>query len=233
MDWASIAEVISAIATVALAGATFWMGRQSKKSICQTKEMYEKDNIPLLVFNFYFDSDSGKVQMVPKPPENREEDKGFFCTSIDGTLVNVSNTAAVDCELSIRRIDEDGNEVQCFEKNIPIVSGLSPQESKDFTKKLIQHDQMKYTGDSIRSVSSFGQYLYCHVPPDQPCPFIIVFSYKNRFGKKFESKYQVTPPDNDYPRRAIFVGAGIIESAASGTLKKKILQSNKRKIGNE
>ncbi|WP_081577067.1 hypothetical protein [Acidithiobacillus thiooxidans] len=202
-----------AIATIVLAVATVLMVFQSRKSILLsqksiklTEDMYEKDNIPLLVFNFDFDS--GKVQMVPKPPENREDDKGFFWTSIDGTLVNVSNTAAVDCELSIRRVGEDGNEVQCFEKNIPIASGLSPQESKDFTKKLIQHDQMKYTGDSIRAVSSFGQHLYCRVPPDQPCPFIIVFSYKNRFGNKFESKYQVTPPDNDYPRRAIFIDSG-------------------------
>lgn len=231
MDWASIAEVISAIAMVALAGATFWMGRQSKKSICQTKEIYEKDNIPLLVFNFDFESD--KTQLTPKLPENKKEDKGFFWTSIAGTLINVSNTAAVDCELSIRGIGGDGNDVQCFEKNIPIASGLSPQESNEFTKKLFQHDHMEYTGDNIRAVSSFGQYLDCQVPPDHPCPFIIVFSYKNRFGDKFESKYQVTPPDNNYPRRAIFVEAVIIKSAARCNLKKKMLRSVKRKICNE
>ncbi|MBU2795013.1 hypothetical protein HAQ01_16830 [Acidithiobacillus thiooxidans] len=199
MDWASIAEVISAIATVALAGATFWMGSQSKKSIGQTKEMYEKDNTPMLVFDFDFD----KNALIAMPPNPENDDDGRFWTVLSGTLSNVSNTPAVECVFAVFRTDNGIH----FEEPINLVNALPPKESLRLDQKLIQHDQMKNAGNDMRKVNSYGEYLECQVPTGSPCPFVVIFSCKNRFGNQFYTAYQIIHKNGLYKAKSIFLGS--------------------------
>ena len=167
MNFAEIIGIFTALTTLSLSVATVWMARSAKNSAISAEksamatelsviaaektmelmqDQYEKDNTPLLAFDFDF-SDSKKPIFAELNDElEKHGNHPYFL--IRGKLSNLSITPAVECIMNIIRTDQGKETAKTwFEEDIFISYGLVASSSIYLDKPVDSLDWTKYSDE--------------------------------------------------------------------------------------
>lgn len=227
---ASISPMVMAGGTVLLAAATVWLAmataksvRKSSQSIELIKDHYKLDNTPLLVFDFSF------YENIFVPAKYTRDNVSVRAFDIMGTLSNISKASAQQITVNIIRTDSNDLNTK-FDKDIFLANGSIGEQTIAIAKTVKEDDIVDKNRvgiwDNFRRPFSI---LTCeNVRENKLCPFVIIFSYQNRWGDTYHSVYGLRLgnglPNNVYSESVYF---GHIE----GELTKEKLESIKVEFG--
>ncbi len=192
MGWVEMAELATALGTIALAIATGCMSWLSYKSIRQAEEKEKHHSTPIVVFDFN-DAEGEDVQGAPGFRMHPDIGSGHQKALLSGILRNISAVAAIDCRLSI--VYTGGEQPLCEFHDIPICSGLAAGErldniSKEITMADIDTENLsEFNGLKIFTVGIRGLFEVPAAKPDEEYPYYLEFVYFNVYGEKFITRY--------------------------------------------
>jgi hypothetical protein len=177
IDWGTVTNAVSGIATFLLAVAAFWTIRQ--ESVREKRQ-----HVPLLTLEFF---DIGEHENLGPPgfrhlPSYPRHSALLF----SGALRNLANTPAVDCRLDIYIAREQGKLVHEIQ-GVALHIGLAAADKAEISRVLTL-DDVTPKASGIFEVGVAGLFSV-PVQAGKDYPFAVVLSYKNAFGDSFFTAY--------------------------------------------
>lgn len=197
----SLLQIVTTMATAVLAFFTYKSVEKAGQSIKLVNKQieleqnrYERDNTPLLVFDFNL---SGEIFVESRCKKNNNEVPCFY---IKGILSNISKTPAQQVRLSI--VCTDCNcIVNSFDKDIFIINGIIGERDHTVDISVFEDDVID-RDSKINRVPDLFYFLRSNPRESRMLPFVIIFSYQNRFGDFYHSVYGLKLgkglPENTY-----------------------------------
>ena len=215
MGWVEIAELATALGTIALAVATGCMSWLSYKSIRQAEEKEKHHSTPIVVFDFN-DAEGEEGQGAPGFRMHPDSGTGHKKALLSGILRNISAVAAIDCRLRI--VYTGGEQPLCEFNDLPVCSGVAAGERIDISKEITMADIYvenlpELNGQKIFSIGIRGLFEILGAKPDEEYPYYLEFVYSNVYGETFTTRYAMKlfmwpVPQGRFYRKMIFKTTG-------------------------